>query len=374
MANLQTREARKKLKARDKPYFHPLNRGLALGYRRDKGAAGSWLLREFRKGHYVQRRIGSADDTAPADGDLILSWKEAQAKALDKDRPTVTKGKFTVRDAAQTYFKTRKSTAPHDPFTWSRYIEPKLGDSLVNDLTTDDIEAWLAELVPATNDREKRRRARASANRYFNVLRAILNSAYRKNPKKVPSADAWRRVQAFANADQSRTRTLTADEAKRLLDALPQNLQAIARGSLLTGLRFGELTALQAGDIGKDFVRVRISKSGKPRTVPLNREGATFFASVAAGKATDVLIFEPITRTHVSRLMRKACVETKIDPPAVFHDLRRSYGSLLINSGTSVDVIQGLLGHADPRMTRRTYAHMVDATMQKAVKKLPSFS
>jgi integrase len=71
--------------------------------------------------------------------------------------------------------------------------------------------------------------------------------------------------------------------------------------------------------------------------------------------------------------MRAACAAAKIEPPAVFHDLRRSYGSLLLNSGASADAIQELLGHADLRMTRRAYAHIADKTLQKAVKKLPSF-
>ena len=71
--------------------------------------------------------------------------------------------------------------------------------------------------------------------------------------------------------------------------------------------------------------------------------------------------------------MRKACTEAQISPPAVFHDLRRSYGSLLLNAGAAADHIQELLGHADLRMTRRTYAHIAGATLTKAVKKLPRF-
>jgi integrase len=54
--------------------------------------------------------------------------------------------------------------------------------------------------------------------------------------------------------------------------------------------------------------------------------------------------------------------------------MRRSYGSLLLNAGASTDAIQDLLGHADPRMTRRAYAHLLDSTLQKTVKKLPSFA
>ncbi len=227
--------------------------------------------------------------------------------------------------------------------------------------------------MPETTDREKRHRARGTANRYFNVLRAILNSAYRKNPENVPSADAWRRVETFKNTDQPRTRTLTKAEAKRLLGVLTPPLRDLARGALLTGLRFGELTALQAGDVSKKEVRVRHSKSGKPRTVPLNSEGAKFFVALAEGKTPEALVFPPISRAHVGRQMRKACTEAQISPPAVFHDLRRSYGSLLLNAGAAADHIQELLGHADLRMTRRTYAHMAGATLAKAVRKLPSF-
>jgi integrase len=58
----------------------------------------------------------------------------------------------------------------------------------------------------------------------------------------------------------------------------------------------------------------------------------------------------------------------------VFHDLRRSYGSLLLNAGANAEVIQELLGHADMRMTRRVYAHLLNVTIANTVKsKLPSF-
>jgi integrase len=147
----------------------------------------------------------------------------------------------------------------------------------------------------------------------------------------------------------------------------------MAQGALYTGLRLGELEALQRGDVGSDFVRVRNSKSGKPRTVPLNEEGAEFFAGLLKDKTQEDLVFDRMTRMAVSREMRVACAAAEISPPAVFHDLRRTYGSLLLNEHVASDAIQELLGHADLRMTRRAYAHLSEATLQKAVRKLPSF-
>ena len=77
---------------------------------------------------------------------------------------------------------------------------------------------------------------------------------------------------------------------------------------------------------------------------------------------------------QVSRSMQRCCAAAKIAPRAVFHDLRRSYGSLLLNAGANAEVIQELLGHADMRMTRRVYAHLLNVTIANTVKrKLPSF-
>ena len=168
-------------------------------------------------------------------------------------------------------------------------------------------------------------------------------------------------------------------EAIKLINACERDFRQLVRGSLYTGLRLGELFALRAADVTDERIEVRHSKSGKPRSVPLNDEGAQYFEEATAGKQGDELVFtradgHPWQRIHASRGMRRACIKAGTNPPATFHDLRRSYASLLINKKTDVEVIQKLLGHADLRMTVRAYAHLLDATISKAVKKnLPSF-
>jgi integrase len=55
-------------------------------------------------------------------------------------------------------------------------------------------------------------------------------------------------------------------------------------------------------------------------------------------------------------------------------NLRRLYGSLMLNAGASIVSVQQVLGHADMRMTRRAYAHLLQDTVAEQVQKhLPSF-
>ena len=81
-ASLDSREARRKLKPRGKPYWRTIERGLHLGYRRLRAKAGSWWAR-----HYVGNRqyhvegLGIADDLSDADGVAVLTYWEAQTKA-----------------------------------------------------------------------------------------------------------------------------------------------------------------------------------------------------------------------------------------------------------------------------------------------------
>src|SRR5262249_1142935 len=224
------------------------------GYRpgTETNTAGRWLLREFRGGRYVKRMLGTAGDLVPADGVRVLSWEDVQRIAGGEERPTVTRpGKLTLAAAAAAYFDTRTATNPHDKHTWARFISTtSLSSKLVSEITTGDLEQWLASQVPKTEDRDKRRAAQATANRRWSVLRAILNSAFRKDPARVPSDGAWRRVRPFAKTDRPRTRTLTTEECKRLLSKLEEPLRAMAQAALYTGLRLGEIEALQAGGVG----------------------------------------------------------------------------------------------------------------------------
>src|SRR5680860_1234170 len=76
---LDSKEARRRLAPRAKPYFRAIERGLHLGYRRlATGAAGPWVARHYLgDGRYEEEAIGHADDLSDADGVAILNYWQA---------------------------------------------------------------------------------------------------------------------------------------------------------------------------------------------------------------------------------------------------------------------------------------------------------
>src|SRR5262249_10994224 len=105
-ANLGTREARLRLRARSKPYFRTVEpKQLALGYRRLAGQSGTWCVRRYiGNQRYVVDGLGAvADDHSDADGKTVLTFAQAQRRALErKPKPD---GPYTVRQAVAAYLE-----------------------------------------------------------------------------------------------------------------------------------------------------------------------------------------------------------------------------------------------------------------------------
>lgn len=409
-AKLQSRESRARLRKNAQPYWRMIHPGLALGYYKGEHG-GTWYVRRRVGKRYAVARLAQSDDLVEADGDTVLDFAQAQRRALEPDSSgTRTAGRasktYTVADALrdwQTAHQAKsRSGASSGVSGQVNLIAEGLGSTPVVQLTTRAIESWrdqhasspprlrrkagkdgkqapvkYAAIAKDIDPREAKRRRQATANRLLNVLKAALNHAWRAGFSE--SDQAWRRVGRFAKVDQPRLRFLSVDECRRLLDACPPDLRLLAHAGLNTGLRLGELVSLRVGDVRDGSVFVQQTKSGKARAIPLSDAGSSFFDELCEGREKSTILFrqadgEPWYKMRISRLMREANREARLDPPARFHDLRRSYGSLLINAGASGEVIQKLLGHSDMRMTLRVYAHLLDTRIAEQVRsKLPSF-
>src|SRR5271165_1239264 len=79
-SGLESRDARRKLKKINEPYWVTIDGAVALGYRKGE-KAGTWHVRLRIKGAYRRDALGIADDFRDADGRQVLDYWQAQAAA-----------------------------------------------------------------------------------------------------------------------------------------------------------------------------------------------------------------------------------------------------------------------------------------------------
>ncbi len=358
-ASLDSRAARARLKPSGIPYYHAIDQGLHVGYRKGR-KGGKWVARWYSGcGSYRMQTIGVADDMIDADGAAVLSFSQAQAIARQRfvefrraeDGFPQADDAYTVRDCIDDYVRwmthNRKS-AEDTRYRAMAHIVPVLGDVKCSRLTKQMISNWLDAMVerrPRVRTKrggaqqyrkrsseelaEALRKRRNTANRNLAVLKAALNHAWRD--QKIASDNAWRRVSPYRDVDAARLRYLSFPEAIALMDAAEPDFRLLVRAALVTGARYGELTALRVEDLNPDIgtLHIRTSKSGKARHVVLTEEGQVLFSRLAAGRrTTDFLLRKadgtPWLTAHQLRPMLAASRAAGI-AAANFHCLRHTF-------------------------------------------------
>jgi len=386
---IETREARRKLKASGKPYWRAIGKGLHVGYRKGK-RSGVWVVRRYLGDqNYSMHTVAEADDVLDADGKDVLDFWQAQEAARNlRQRPKL--GAYTVEDAVREYIDRLEGRASwHD--TKKRleaFVLPVFGDKKVSELEADEIRKWHREIAktPARTrtkagaeqayrtdnlqEPETQRKRQASANRCLGLLKAALNLAWRE--KKVESNDAWQRVELFRGVDIPRARYLSVAEAQRLINSAQGDFRVLVQAALQTGARYQELARLRVSDFNADAgtLHIRKTKTHKDRHIVLTDEGRSFFGQLAAGQPSTALLLGHEWKTsRQAPLIAEACKHAGIDPPLNFHALRHTWASLSVMGGMPVMVVARNLGHADTRMVERHYGHLAPSYVAESVRK-----
>ncbi len=173
-----------------------------------------------------------------------------------------------------------------------------------------------------------------------------------------------RRLLALPHASQSRkTRLpeiLTPEELARVLERAygeRPRYGLIVRTLFETGLRVSELVNIEVTEV--DFlertIHVHEGKGGKDRIVLFTHDLGQQLR-LHLGDRTRGYLFETNRAGHftprrvqqIVKAARKAGIEKHIHP----HSYRHSMATFLRNQGVPLDVVQLLLGHADPRTTQ----------------------
>lgn len=183
-------------------------------------------------------------------------------------------------------------------------------------------------------------------------------------------------------------RWLTWAEYLRVLAAMSAEFRDHFTVYCATGIRYGELYRIQAGDIGQGEeggweLRVRGTKTAKDgvkivfRTVPITEDALEVLQRRAQGSQGGPLF--PVTRGHHKsqetafyRALREACRLAKVEN-ATTNDLRRTFATWARDRGVAEDTVAAWLGHsARSLMLRKVYVKIPSSTHAREGAKLPS--
>ena len=245
--------------------------------------------------------------------------------------------------------------------------------AFLKEVSSDSFLAWRARqtLAPKTLNEYL-----ASARSLFNWM--VKHGRIERNPLALVQ-----KVQS--NGKQLRPRrAFTREEFQRLL-AVAGPRKALYLTAVFTGLRRGELAALEWDDLDLDaarpFLKARASttKSHKEAVIGLHRDVVAELRLIRSGQhAPNQRVFEGLMprmkrfRTDLKRA-NVAYINSK-GQRADFHSLRYTLATNLALAGTPPRAAMEIMRHSDMRLTTKTYTDAGLLAVWDEVANLPSFT
>jgi integrase len=275
------------------------------------------------------------------------------------------------------YFPTSQAEKKKD--SWRReknlfelWIRPVIGKMPFKDIRPLHMERIKKNMADAT-------KAPRSIQYALAVVRQVFNHAI-KNEFYVGDCPACK--VAKPKFDNKRTRFLSYKEAdlllKDLLERSPQ-LHDMALLSLHCGLRAGEIFDLKWGnvDLDRDMMILMDTKGGKNRTVHLTQKAKLVLENLPKVKTEDFVFTDKDGEKikDISNAFMRAVNKLKLNEgvtdrrsKVIFHTLRHTYASWLVQQGVDLYTVKELMGHSTLAMTER-YSHLRKENLTNAVKK-----
>ena len=162
----------------------------------------------------------------------------------------------------------------------------------------------------------------------------------------------------------------TRGELERLLLASSEELRDMIAVSVATLLRIDELLHLQHDDIDLDARLITVqrgrqgtTKSGKVRHVPILDSALDVLRRRRLKRGASPLVFpgrggRVRAQTPVTCAFKAALRRAQLDETLVWHGLRHTGASWWVMSGGDIFRLSKLMGHADVKITQKTYAHL----------------
>ncbi len=252
-----------------------------------------------------------------------------------------------------------------------KHVNKILGATMLHDLTEDRIFDYI-----------ERRLDEEAAGRSINAELGELSRAI-----GTPWKALWPKVRKLEeNHDVGKA--LTSDEESRLVEAAGRNrspnIRTLIRLALMTGIRAGELTSLQWGQVDFEEKTIIIGKakteSGSGRIIPMGQEvfevltaHAAWFTKKFGASRTDLYLFPhgspyPTDPTRPTVELKTAwdTIRTNAKVECRWHDFRHTACTKMAEGGVPESTMLAIMGHMSRKMLER-YSHIRMKAKREAV-------
>jgi len=292
---------------------------------------------------------------------------------------------------------------------------PALGKMRLRDLRRAHVEAVIARLakpvggerVPGQQGRRVQRRSAATVDGYRRTLRAALSAAVRRG--LIVTNPAQGRLDSLPEREDKELAIWEPEATAAFLNHVSADrLAALYELAAYAGMRRGELCGLRWSDLDAGYVGLTVrqtlvevsdknipedrrtcsycgaSHTGLMFKGPKSRAGRRWLplaqparealqahravqleeqAEFGDGYSDHGLVFcspdgRPLRPGAVTTMFVGHAAKCGL-PPIRLHDARHGACSLLIAGGVPIEVVQMILGHSSPTVTRSVYAHMM---------------
>lgn len=271
------------------------------------------------------------------------------------------------------------------------YLHPRLGSIPLNKVTTSDIQQMCTWMMTEARVDQKNGEGGLSDSQVINCYSLCDRVLEKAVAEKLIVRNPAKGCKLPPNRPNEMKVLSREDMQKVLIQAKEENYYELFLLEFATGLRLGELMALQWDDVDLVTGELRINKQ-------VNLVGSKLVISEPKTKAAvRTLILPPSVRKVLAEYKTKVNSrwlfpspkkdDLPIIPSAVsrrlhtllehagceqvrFHDLRHTFATNALAHGMDIKTLSTILGHVSSATTLNTYSHVTDEMRQRAAVKI----
>lgn len=255
-----------------------------------------------------------------------------------------------------------------------QHIKDSIGNIELDALSPLVLQKFISELLQNGNRKTGKGLSANSVNAVISVIQGSLRTAHLLGLSKEYTADKLKRPKL----KEKPVECFTLSEQKQIEQSILNGKKDKMYGILLclySGLRIGELIALQWSDI--DFVKgiLAVSKSchdgqdgliiDEPKTtnsrrlIPLPKQLLPILKGIKKKSSSPFVVSANGSSVSVRSYQRsfELLLKRLNIPHKGFHSLRHTFATRALECGMDVKTLSEILGHKNPTVTLNRYAH-----------------